>query len=130
MKTVKAKKPNEKLAEDIIYKSFNEREGTTCDHCERQYDDSTCEPCFRTRLYEKVKAALDTKDAQLAHLREIVGKKDEALQRVKMNAIQLNANASFATERWLEILADTQLTIINEALAYGEESPTTPKENK
>lgn len=47
-----------KKADKIIYYNFNNRDHFTCDHCERQYDDSICETCFRKRLHREVVEAL------------------------------------------------------------------------
>lgn len=50
----------EEIAREIIYKTFNTRDAYVCDHCERRYDDSICETCFRIKLFEKTKDALTT----------------------------------------------------------------------
>lgn len=39
-----------------IKKMLRDRTHTRCDHCERQYDDSTCDQCFANKI---VKAMLE-----------------------------------------------------------------------
>ena len=48
-------------AKKLIVKMLEHRDGTTCDHCERQYDDSTCDDCFAEeiiRALQKLKVTL------------------------------------------------------------------------
>lgn len=52
---------NGAITEEIV-KMFRNRESSTCDHCERQYDDSVCDKCLAQRLWKAIKKALDDKD--------------------------------------------------------------------
>jgi len=51
-------KPSEKDKERVIRltlkKMLRDRSGTTCDHCERRYDDSTCNHCFVEKIIKGV----------------------------------------------------------------------------
>lgn len=59
---------NSEIAESII-KMFRNRESSTCDHCERRYDDSVCDKCLAQRLWIATKKALDLKDE--AHAKQL-----------------------------------------------------------
>lgn len=69
-----------------LIKMLRERSGTTCSHCDRRYDDSTCNSCFAQKIFDLIAAALAAKDGLAeAHLKragELAGELRDALEAV------------------------------------------------
>ena len=92
---------NGEITESII-KLFRNRESSTCDHCERQYDDSVCDKCLAQRMLIATKKALDAKDAAYKEQLEATRKLDDG----RMKEISEHQAQIKELEEALEFYAD------------------------
>ena len=130
-------KKNGIITEEIV-KMFRNRESSTCDHCERQYDDSVCNKCLAQRLWKAIKKALDSKDieskAALSTLRQEKDGEIERLQgrrlAIKVQELSKERAIYFETKRVNQSLCEeiaslrSQLASLHQCFCESEEGKT------